>query len=106
MLRAPPPWGDAFDGEAPPPPGPDDDAAPVEGADPVGGSILLSSRVQIGPHSAVTGWPKRVPFRDALLARDGPLPLLTRPATSTRPRAPADPRYPSRPALIRSESPS
>jgi hypothetical protein len=26
--------------------------------------------LQIGPHSAVTGWPKRVPFRDALLAHD------------------------------------
>jgi len=32
----------------------------------------------LGPLSGVTGWPKRVPFRDALLARDGPLPLLSR----------------------------
>jgi hypothetical protein len=44
-----------------------------------------ASRVadQIGPHSAVTGWPKRVPFRDAPLARDGPLPLLTRRVAAT-----------------------
>jgi hypothetical protein len=41
---------------------------------------------QIGPHSAVTGWPKRVPFRDAPLARDGPLPLLTRRGTELEAR--------------------
>jgi hypothetical protein len=38
-------------------------------------------KLQIGPHASVTGRLKRVPFRDALLARGAPLPLLTRQST-------------------------
>jgi hypothetical protein len=40
--------------------------------------LMHSEQVQIGPHASVTGRLKRVPFRDALLARGAPLPPLTR----------------------------